>query len=76
MAIYAQERSFYSKIAFLIFFGHLEFKYQKVTQVQSCTKFNLQTFFAYVKKQFLLHKKILYLFMQKNRLKRNFEKIA
>ena len=31
MAIYAQERSFYSKIAFLNFSGHLEFKYQKVT---------------------------------------------
>jgi hypothetical protein len=36
------------------FFGYLEYKLQKVTFVYSCTKFNLQTFFTYVKKKLAL----------------------
>ena len=44
MVIYAQERSFLLKHRVLFFFGHFEFKYQKVVKV------NLQTFFAYVSK--------------------------
>ena len=31
MAMYAQERLFYSKIMFFLIFGHFEFEYQKVT---------------------------------------------
>ena len=33
---------------------YLEYKLQKVTFVYSCTKFYLQTFFIYVKKNFAL----------------------
>ena len=52
MAVYAQERSILLKNSAFSFFDHLEFKYQKVTKVQSCTKFDLQTFLASVKKTF------------------------
>ena len=52
MAVYAQERSILLKNSGFSFFDHLEFKYQKVTKVQSCTKFDLQTFLASVKKTF------------------------
>jgi len=50
MAVSAQERSFLLKNGVFLIFGHFELKFQKVTKVQSCTKFNLQTFLTYVKK--------------------------
>jgi len=52
MAVSAQERSFLLKNGVFLIFGHFELKFQKVTKVQSCTKFNLQTFLTYVKKEF------------------------
>ena len=57
MAASAQERSFSSKIAFFPFFGHLKYKYKKITEVQSCTKFNLKTFLL-LSKNILLHKNL------------------
>ena len=59
MAIYAQKKSILLINGVFRFFGHFEFKYQKVREVQSCTKFYLQTFFTYVKKK-LLHKNLRY----------------
>ena len=51
MAVSAQERSFLLKNCVFLIFGHFDLKFQKVTKVQSCTKFNLQTFLTYVKKK-------------------------
>ena len=59
MAVSAQERSFLLKNGVFLIFGHFELKFQKVTKVQSCTKFNLQTFLTYVTKN-LLHKNFSY----------------
>ena len=59
MAVSAQERSFLLKNSiFKKKWGHLEYKYKKVTWFPSCTKFTLQSFFTFVKKKKLLNKNL------------------